>query len=233
MKLQKALAVIGAGVILFAATDAISYAATGSSLVLGKLNQANAVTTIQNTGNGNALRLSTKSAATAPLVVNGKGKVANLYADRAATADNASKLGGQTITQVRTGINAATVGGKSVAQINAAATAHLSWGVVTGVGLQGSSPDVTLTHPSIGTWCVTIAGINLSQTNNAGATATPWFNLDSTSIGGTPATTAHVEVANGGTLLCPTGIEFLTFKVNEVDSSSDFVDGGFEFTIIH
>jgi hypothetical protein len=117
MKLQKALAVIGAGVLLFAATDAATFAATGSSLVLGKINQANTVTTIQNTGTGNALRLLTKSTATAPLVVNGKGKVVNLYADRAATADNSSKLGGETIAQVRTGINAVTVGGKTVAQI--------------------------------------------------------------------------------------------------------------------
>jgi hypothetical protein len=51
------------------------------------------------------------------MLVNGKGKVVNLYADRAATADNASKLSGQTITQVRTGINAATLGGKTVAQV--------------------------------------------------------------------------------------------------------------------
>jgi hypothetical protein len=117
MKLQKAIAVIGAGVLLFAASDAITYAATGSSLVLGKINTANAATTIQNTGAAPALRLLTKSSATAPLIVNGKGKVTNLYADRAATADNASKVGGQTIAQVRAGINAATVGGQTAAQI--------------------------------------------------------------------------------------------------------------------
>jgi hypothetical protein len=100
MKIQKALAVIGAGVILFAASDAATYAATGSSLVLGKINAANATTTIQNTGTSPALKLVTKSAATAPFAVNGKGKVKNLYADRAATADNASKLGGKTPAQI-------------------------------------------------------------------------------------------------------------------------------------
>ncbi|MEI8239933.1 MAG: hypothetical protein WCI22_10965, partial [Actinomycetota bacterium] len=94
MRLQKAFAVIGAGVLLFAAADAVTYAATGSSLVLGKINAANATTTIQNTGTTPALKLLTKSAATPPMAVNGKGKVANLYADRAATADNASKVGG-------------------------------------------------------------------------------------------------------------------------------------------
>jgi hypothetical protein len=103
MKLQKALAVMGAGVLLFAASDAITYAATGSSLVLGKINAANATTTIQNTGTAPALRLLTKSTATAPMVVNGKGKVTNLYADRAATADNAVKLSGKTPAQILAG----------------------------------------------------------------------------------------------------------------------------------
>jgi pectin methylesterase-like acyl-CoA thioesterase len=100
MKIQRALAVIGAGVLLFAVSDAVTYAATGSSLVLGVLNRANAVTTIQNTGPGSALRLTTSSSATPPLVVNGKGKVTNLYSDRSATADNAAKLGGRTPAQV-------------------------------------------------------------------------------------------------------------------------------------
>jgi pectin methylesterase-like acyl-CoA thioesterase len=142
MKLQKALAAIGAGVLLFAATDVATYAATGSSLVLGTINAANATTTIQNTGTSPALRLLTKSAVTAPMVVNGKGRVVNLYADRAATADNASKLGGQTVTQVRSGINASTVGGKTVAQIVSSASPHLArviW--VANAGGQ-SSPGV-------------------------------------------------------------------------------------------
>jgi len=100
MKLQRTLAVIGAGVLLFAASDAITYAATGSSLVLGAINRATSLTTIQNTGPGSALRLVTSSSATPPLIVNGKGKVTNLYADRSATADNATKLGGRTPAQV-------------------------------------------------------------------------------------------------------------------------------------
>jgi hypothetical protein len=108
MKLQKAFAVIGAGVLLFAASDAITFAATGSSLVLGKINTANATTTIQNTGTTPALKLLTKGTATAPMIVNGKGKVTNLYADRAATADNASKLGGKTIAQVQAAAKGAT-----------------------------------------------------------------------------------------------------------------------------
>ena len=100
MKFTKPLAVIGAAALMFMATDAVTYAATGSSLVLGRLNQANATTTIQNTGTTPALKLVTKSTATAPMIVNGKGKVTNLYADRAATADNARRLGGRTPGQI-------------------------------------------------------------------------------------------------------------------------------------
>jgi hypothetical protein len=102
MKLQKALAVVGAGVVLFAASDAVTYAATGSSLIMGRINQATSATTIQNTSTGSALRLITASTLTPPMVVNGKGKVVNLYADRAATADNATKLGGLSVAQIKT-----------------------------------------------------------------------------------------------------------------------------------
>ncbi|MFZ4719564.1 MAG: hypothetical protein ACOYMR_09070 [Ilumatobacteraceae bacterium] len=109
MKFEKPLAVIGAAALMFMATDAVTYAATGSSLVLGRLNQANATTTMQNTGTTPALKLVTKSTATAPMIVNGKGKVTNLYADRAATADNASKVGGKTVTQVVASVRPAGV----------------------------------------------------------------------------------------------------------------------------
>jgi len=108
MKFQKAFAVIGAGVILFAATDAVTYAATGSSLVLGQLNQANSVTTIQTTSTGSALQLLT-APSSPPMAVNGRGKVVNLYADRAAVADNASKLGGKTVAQVVASVRPAGV----------------------------------------------------------------------------------------------------------------------------
>jgi pectin methylesterase-like acyl-CoA thioesterase len=42
------------------------------------------------------------------MIVNGKGKVVNLYADRAATADNATKLGGLTVAQIKTAAKGAT-----------------------------------------------------------------------------------------------------------------------------
>jgi hypothetical protein len=43
------------------------------------------------------------------MIVNGKGKVTNLYADRAAVADNASKVGGKTVTQVVASVRPAGV----------------------------------------------------------------------------------------------------------------------------
>jgi hypothetical protein len=205
-------------VLLFAATDAITYAATGSSLVLGKINQANAVTTIQNTGTGNALRLLTKSTATAPLVVNGKGKVTNLYSDRAATADNAARVGGKTPAQI----------------VADASAGHLAWGAVNRFGLTAGSPNVKVTHVSTGNWCVTVQGVNLSALNSGGITATPVFDWDDTSIDmPNNAVTAHVEIHLGGDATCPTGIVVLTSAVRESNGSSPSADGGFTFTIIH
>jgi hypothetical protein len=99
-RLQRALTVAAAVTLTVVVSDALTFAATGSSLILGRINQANATTTIQNTGVGSALKLVTKAVTTPPLVVNGKGKVTNLYADRAATADNAAKLGGLTPAQI-------------------------------------------------------------------------------------------------------------------------------------
>jgi hypothetical protein len=98
--LQRALTVAVAVLMTVVVSDALTFAATGSSLILGKLNKASATTTIQNTGAGSAVKLVTKSTATPPMVVNGKGKVTNLYADRAAKADNATKLGGRTPAQI-------------------------------------------------------------------------------------------------------------------------------------
>lgn len=85
--ITRVLATIGAATVLVVGFDAVTYAATGSSLILGKANTAGATTTISNTGAGAALALKTKSSASAPIVTNGKGLVKNL---------NAEKVGGQT-----------------------------------------------------------------------------------------------------------------------------------------
>jgi uncharacterized protein YjbI with pentapeptide repeats len=80
--LERAFAVIGASTVLVLGFDSLTYAATGSSLILGSLNKSHRVTTVQNTGSGPALRLVTKSSASPPFVTNSRGKVANLNADQ-------------------------------------------------------------------------------------------------------------------------------------------------------
>jgi len=70
---------------------------------LGKSNKAGGSTSLTNTGSGVALKLFTKSSLSAPFSTNAKGKVVNLYADKANTANtaaNSTKLGGQTLSQV-------------------------------------------------------------------------------------------------------------------------------------
>ena len=52
---ERILAVLGAATILVLGFDGVTYAATGSSLILGSLNKASKTTTLQNTGSGPAL----------------------------------------------------------------------------------------------------------------------------------------------------------------------------------
>jgi hypothetical protein len=68
--------------VVIASLDYTASAATGHSFVLGKINKANKVTALKRTTAGPALQLATTSTAAAPLTVNGRGKVANLNADR-------------------------------------------------------------------------------------------------------------------------------------------------------
>ena len=99
-RLERGLAVVGAATILVVGFDAVTFAATGSSLLLGRVNQAGATTTVQNTGPGAALNLVTKSVTSPPFTTNARGVVPNLYAGRAA---NAERVGGLTAAQVRAG----------------------------------------------------------------------------------------------------------------------------------
>ena len=93
---------VGAAAVLVVGFDAVTFAATGSSLLLGRVNQASSVTAIQNTGTGAALNLVTKSIASPPFTTNARGQVPNLYASRAANAD---RLGGLTLSELRTSVS--------------------------------------------------------------------------------------------------------------------------------
>lgn len=102
VRAERVLAVVGAASLLIMGFDTLTYASTGSSLLLGRSNTANRTTTITNTGSGAALRLVTSTTAAAPFTTNARGRVPNLYADKSGKADNAAKLAGLTVTQVKT-----------------------------------------------------------------------------------------------------------------------------------
>jgi hypothetical protein len=81
-RLKTFLTVIGAVTILVLAANSAVYAATGGKFVLGHKNAASKVSTLKRTTKGAALNLVTRSSSNAPLSTNGRGKVANLNADR-------------------------------------------------------------------------------------------------------------------------------------------------------
>ena len=80
LNLGSICAVLVAAVVLVAGFDLATYAATGDSLILGKINKAAATTTVTNTGRGAVLNLK-GGALYPPLQVNSKKRVANLNAD--------------------------------------------------------------------------------------------------------------------------------------------------------
>ena len=104
--LQRVAASLAAAVVLVVGFDYATYAATGQSLLLGRANVADNVTTVANTSThastGAALRLLTKNSAFAPFTTNAQGLVANLYSTRAANAD---QLGGMNPSQLGTSID--------------------------------------------------------------------------------------------------------------------------------
>jgi hypothetical protein len=74
------------------AMDGATYATTGESLILGKINHADQATTIVRTGAGPALNLHTRRS-TAPFKINSHGKVKHL---------NADAIDGKTSTELQT-----------------------------------------------------------------------------------------------------------------------------------
>lgn len=90
--------------------DYATFAATGGSLILGRSNSAGATTSLSNTGTGAALKLTTKSATSAPLAVNGTGKVANLNVDKLDSLDS---------TQLQRRVTGACATGKAMRAVTA------------------------------------------------------------------------------------------------------------------
>ncbi len=90
--LKTVLTVIGAVTVLVLAANTVAMATTGHSFMLGKTNSANKATTLSRTTNGTVLTLHTKSSSSAPLSVNGHGKVANLNADTVDGLDSSAMV---------------------------------------------------------------------------------------------------------------------------------------------
>ena len=77
---QKIAGLLAGCALVVVGTDAITYAGTGHSLILGKINKTFTTTTVDNEGRGPVLNL-IGGRAYPPLKVNSKVKVANLNAD--------------------------------------------------------------------------------------------------------------------------------------------------------
>jgi hypothetical protein len=106
--LALALAASGGALLL----DAAAYAATGSSLLLGRLNSADAPTVVRTTAAGPALRLLTATTAAPPFTTNATGRVAHLDADKVDGLDAAAIVG-----RARTDVDATRLGGRTPAEL--------------------------------------------------------------------------------------------------------------------
>ena len=129
------LAITGTVVVMVAGFDGLTFATTGRSMLLGSLNSANHTTALTGVGSGPALAVAKAAGAGAPLSItvpasqvatspplrtNAKGKVANLYAARAGTADNATTLGGKSLAQIQSGAK----GSSSIETVSVTVTAY-------------------------------------------------------------------------------------------------------------
>ena len=81
MRLKSFLSALGILCALLVSVDYVSFAATGQSVILGRVNKADDVTKVVRTTPGPALQLRTRPG-TPPLKVNRTAKVAKLNADR-------------------------------------------------------------------------------------------------------------------------------------------------------
>ena len=215
---------LGCALALVLGVDYVSMAATGQSLLLGKLNTANTTTKVSNTGAGPALALTVKGSASAPFSTNGKGKVVNLFADRAAVADSAKSAA--------TAGDAKTLNGWAVSDVS---TLAMTWGRYDSSTNSYSEPgDVTMSHPLTGVFCIAVAGISH---DSGQIVAAPDFDSDTTEVGSL-VPQAVVEV-NSAAPDCALG-EFEVVTLEQLptdlaagtDQSIAYFDQGFSFHVL-
>jgi hypothetical protein len=80
--LTTSLTVIGAVTVLVLAANTVALATTGHAILAGKINTSSKLTTLSRTTSGPGLQVRTKLSGNPPFAVNGKGRVANLNADK-------------------------------------------------------------------------------------------------------------------------------------------------------
>jgi len=96
------IAAIAVSALVVVGTDAVTYAGTGDSLILGKLNKANKTTHVTSTGTGPALALHAKGNRPA-LAVDSNAKVVRFNADRVDGHDAAALQNNVRVYTARTG----------------------------------------------------------------------------------------------------------------------------------
>jgi hypothetical protein len=149
------LALLAASIALVVGVDYSAIATTGHSLILGKINKANTVTVLRRTTAGPALKVTTTSSSASPLLVNGRGRVANLNADLVDGLDGAALLNR---TYVATGSTSAPVGairlplsvpaGKYLVDYSIELSGVFTTGATCAVGMRGASTTVAHSRQS-------------------------------------------------------------------------------------
>lgn len=142
------LTVIGAVTVLMLAGNTVAFAATGGKFFLGKTNKANKVSVLKRTTAGPALKLGTTSSSAAPLVVNGRGKVANLNADRIDGLDSASLQTRSTIYRIpaASGVNEVNLNLQGLAP----GLYQISFSVIAQMSAAGAKINCHIWNPNTG-----------------------------------------------------------------------------------
>jgi hypothetical protein len=167
--IERVLSTIGAATVLVVGLNAISYAATGTTFLLGGTNTAKKVTTIKNSGPGAVLNLQAKSSAYAPFTTNGKGLVGNL---------NSQFLNGKSLAQVQAG--ATKLNGLTASDIEAAANPPLLTFNRTDADTVSYKVDIGMTVPAVASNPVATPGtyaLTGSVTYACGPTATAGYTI--------------------------------------------------------
>jgi hypothetical protein len=94
--LKSVVSACAIALMLVVSIDYVAFAATGRSMILGKSNSADKVTTLTRTTPGPAMQFKVKNGKGAPIKVNSKGRVGKLNADMV-DSKHASDLGVRTL----------------------------------------------------------------------------------------------------------------------------------------